>query len=208
MKNTRESLLKRVRDPGDGAAWEEFFVQYAGPIQRYARKLGLDCAAAADVLQETMVELIRILPSFAYDTRRGRFRNFVLTITHRRILTAWRRERTRENTLHAFAADANERMHAPIGGRWNNDSAPNAEAMQKWREEVLAEAVRRLKSDPQYGEQSILVFQAHVVEGQSAQEVARAYGTTPNNVYQVKNRLVRRLRGIATALMEEIGELD
>jgi DNA-directed RNA polymerase specialized sigma24 family protein len=40
---------------------------------RYARKLGLDETQAQDVLQETMVALMRILPEFAYDRNKGSF---------------------------------------------------------------------------------------------------------------------------------------
>ncbi|MBP7276210.1 MAG: sigma-70 family RNA polymerase sigma factor, partial [Kiritimatiellae bacterium] len=93
MRTTRQTLLRDARDPENARAWEEFFDQYSGPVQRYAQKLGLSAADASDVLQETMMELIRILPEFHYDRRRGLFRNFVLTIAHHRVQAAWRRRR-------------------------------------------------------------------------------------------------------------------
>jgi DNA-directed RNA polymerase specialized sigma24 family protein len=42
-----------------------------GGVLGYARKLGLDDVSSQDVLQETMVALMRVLPGFQYDPRRG-----------------------------------------------------------------------------------------------------------------------------------------
>lgn len=204
MRTTRQTLLLKARDPKNAQAWEEFFDQYAGPIQGYARKLGLDPADAADVLQETMVELIRILPNFTYDKKRGLFRNFVLTITHRRVQAAWRRRRTRREVL---LEDAGAVFS---GGPEVVDpgNTPGAEAELKWREEIFQEALRCIRSVPGLDAHTLDIFQAHVIHNRPVREVATQFGVTPNLVYQIKHRLVNRLRKWVAPLAEELGEIE
>lgn len=199
MDATRKSLLRRARDPRDHRAWEEFFDQYAGPVRGYARKLGLPAADADDVLQETMVELMRILPDFRYDRDRGRFRNFVFTIAHRRAQAAWRRQRTRREI--PLDSEGAREAAAETGP---ND--PGEEALRAWREELLREAMRRLDAEPGRSAATREIFRAHVIERRSAAEVARRFGVTPNHVYQIKHRLLNRLRKTVALLVEEIGE--
>ena len=51
---TRASLLVRLRDPGDNAAWGEFIDLYVPLVYGYARKQGLQDADAADLAQEVL----------------------------------------------------------------------------------------------------------------------------------------------------------
>jgi len=90
MDTTRVTLLHKVGS-SDELAWEQFYAIYWAPIIGYARKLGLQEAEAHDVLQETMVALMKILPDFEYDRKRGKFRNFLLTIVHRKCLGVHRK---------------------------------------------------------------------------------------------------------------------
>ena len=204
MQTTRKTLLSKIKDPNNRRAWEEFYDQYAGPVQRYARKLGLGAADAADVLQETMVELIRILPDFKYDRKRGQFRNFVLTIAHHRVQTAWRRrKRRREIALDDAGGPA---LADSMAGDPGN--APDSEAEQKWREEIFQEALNRLAAEPGLNRRTLDIFRACVIGNRPAAEVARQFGVTPNHVYQIKHRLTGRLRTLAKPLLEELGELE
>jgi RNA polymerase sigma-70 factor (ECF subfamily) len=51
---TRASLLVRLRDPHNRAAWREFVDLYAPLVYGYARKQGLQDADAADLSQEVL----------------------------------------------------------------------------------------------------------------------------------------------------------
>ena len=48
MAVTRASLLLRIRDPKDNAAWKEFDAIYRPMLQRFARTMGLGAADAED----------------------------------------------------------------------------------------------------------------------------------------------------------------
>lgn len=198
MVTTNESLLGRLRVDNAHEAWRQFFEAYWGAILRYARKLGLNDDQASEVLQETMVALMRILPDFAYDRRKGRFRNFLLTIVHRKSLSVLRRmSRQRVVTWDDLA----ESTPDPLGSH----TAAETEARERWRDSLIEEAIHRLRADPRMEEHTFAVFEAYVIEQQPVEEVARKFGLTENAVYQVRNRLLRRLKLEVARLMKSSG---
>lgn len=199
MIETNESLLGRLRGDNIDEAWREFFGAYWGVILRYSRKLGLNEHQAEEVLQETMVALMRILPEFTYDRCKGRFRNFLLTIVHRKSLAVMRRSgRQREvawtDTTRGQANDFFE-----------NQDAALREAEARWRDSLMEEAIRRLRDDPRLGEKTFAVFEAYVIKHQPAEKVANRFGLNENAVYQIRNRLLRRLKRDVAMLMKSSG---
>ena len=199
MIETNESLLGRLRIDNAHEAWQEFFEAYWGAILRYGRKLGLSAHQAEEVLQETMVVLIRILPEFAYDRNKGRFRNFLLTIVHRKALSVL--ERGSRNRLLAW----NESLESASLDPFGNGGGPEQEALSRWRDSLYEEAIRRMRDDPRLGESTFAVFEAYVIAGQPAEQVARRFKLSENAVYQVRNRLIRRLKMEVSTLMKSGG---
>ncbi len=61
---TRRSLLERLRKENSNADWQIFFDTYWRLIFDAARKAGLDEAAAQDVVQETVSNVLRNLAHF------------------------------------------------------------------------------------------------------------------------------------------------
>lgn len=201
MDATRVTLIERVRNTTDDRAWEEFYATYWGVILRYARKLGLSEDGAQDVLQETMIGLMRLLPTFQYNPTKGRFRNVVLTIAHRRALAAFRRAaRSKEQSLDEPSGDNDlspvDNLPAPA------TDSPESLDGKLWQESIYEEAVTRVKRDPALQAITFDVFQAYAVEGQSADDVAQRYGINKNAVYQIKNRLMRRIAEEVEQLQE------
>src|SRR5688500_13767280 len=95
-ESTRVSLLVRVRDPRDEAAWLEFVEVYGPLIYRYARRAGLQEADADDVTQEVLRTTVRTMPAFEYDPRRGRFRSWLKTLTMNQVRDHLARGKRRE----------------------------------------------------------------------------------------------------------------
>jgi RNA polymerase sigma factor (sigma-70 family) len=83
MPPTRASLLLRLRDPLDGAAWREFVDLYAPLVYGYARKQGLQDADAADLCQEVLRAVLTGVSRLEYDPNRGAFRNWLFTVVRR-----------------------------------------------------------------------------------------------------------------------------
>lgn len=209
MIDTNETLLDRIKKTDAHDAWQEFYAKYWSPILRYARKLGLSPTQAQDVLQETMVALMRTLPEFNYDRRKGRFRNFLLTIVHRQSLAALRRARRTSNhdSLDSHAPWPEKRPLAEVL------SAPLSqieldEAERRWRESLVEDALASLREDKTLDQRTCRIFQAYVIDNQSAQAVAKEFGVQENVVYQIKNRLVRRLQTNVARMMRDSGAAE
>src|ERR1700684_4313721 len=89
---TRASLLVRLRDPRDEAAWTLFVDLYTPLVYGYARKQGLQDADAADLSQDVLIAVAGAVGRLEYDPRRGCFRNWLFTVVRRKI-AKWRSAR-------------------------------------------------------------------------------------------------------------------
>ncbi len=74
---TQPSLLSRVRDGSDQAAWREFEAKYRELLMRYCRARGLQQSDADDVCQLVMMNLAQSLRNFEYSPEKGRFRSYL-----------------------------------------------------------------------------------------------------------------------------------
>lgn len=190
---TRQSLLIRLRDPSDNPSWQEFYEMYWQVILRYCRKRGLSEADAQDVLQETMITLIRVLPTFCYNSERGRFRNFLLTIVHRKCARQYGRMKQRS----ALSLDAD--LHK--SGRALMDSLPAHPALEPgeaeerdWRHAICQRVLDGLVSDGRLEDRSRAIFEAYALQGRPCAEVAEEFGIKQNAVYQIRNRVSRTIK--------------
>src|SRR5262245_23158644 len=94
MPETRPSLLRRVRDATDHRSWQEFYDLYEPLLLSYVRKRGLHGGDADDVVQTIFITLLRHLPEFEYDPKKGRFRTWLWRLSFTAV-TDWRRKQAR-----------------------------------------------------------------------------------------------------------------
>lgn len=194
MNSTDETLLDRLKDMDAHDAWQVFYDLYWQPVIRYARKLGLVDSEAHDVLQDTMVALMHLLPRFAYDANRGKFRNFLLTIVHRKALEVMRRRRR------------NARLMEGLGLVAADDDIPSEIERMRWHESVFETVLAELQAAPDGMERSVAIFRDVALRRRSPREVALEFGTNENNVYQTKDRIMRRLRAGVRRRLADGGE--
>ena len=83
---TRPSLLLRLRDPKDDEAWQTFLETYTPLVCAYCRRRGVQASDVADVTQEVMAQVMRSISDFSYQAERGRFRDWLGTITRTKLL--------------------------------------------------------------------------------------------------------------------------
>lgn len=77
---TRISLLARLRDGDDAAAWGLFVDRYAPKVYGWSRHWGLQPADAEDVTQTVLLKLAAKLRHFEYDRSKS-FRAWLKTLT-------------------------------------------------------------------------------------------------------------------------------
>ena len=131
---------------------------YVPLIYRFARRMGLQDAAAADISQEVLTEVARCIRSFEYHPERGRFRDW-LGILARRRLGRFLKKKGRE------ATDATEE---------EADASEPCSADSDWTDEfnarILATALERAR--PHFEPATWRAFECVWLENRRASEIA------------------------------------
>jgi RNA polymerase sigma-70 factor (ECF subfamily) len=190
---TRASLLLRLRDPHDRAAWGEFVRLYAPLVYGYLRKQGLQDADAADLGQDVLRAVAGAVGRLDYDPGRGAFRNWLFTVVRRK-LWGWRAaERSRVRVSGAPAThEALDRCPAP--------APPETDWEAEWTRQVFVRAcdqVRRAVTDSTWQ-----AFWRTAVEGQPGKRVAADLGLTVAAVYHARGRVLARLKELVKSHTE------
>lgn len=191
-QTTRRSLLVRVRDTADDAAWTEFVDRYRELIRRFSLARGLQPSDADDICQLVFERLARALRSFEYDPARGRFRGYLFRIVRNEIIRHFARpERPRLGVDMSGLADAaagDDRLAA----LWERE----------WEDHHIRLAMRTIQTtcDPA----SVAVFEA-LLAGASVEAAAGRFELTRDAVHKVKQRMRSRLE---TLIARQVAEED
>jgi RNA polymerase sigma-70 factor (ECF subfamily) len=192
---TKPSLLVRIRDPLDEEAWRTFMALYAPLIYRFGRRWGLQDADAADLTQEVLGEVMSGIRSFEYRPERGRFRDWLLLITRRRL---------------ARIVGLKARLPKPGLGSGIPDpvdeSSPNPEWDEAFNERVLRVALRRIR--PHFSSASWRAFERVWMEHRPATEAADELSMSVEAVYMAKSRILKRLEEEVRDIAEDFSWLD
>mgnify|MGYP000405348946 CR=1 FL=1 len=77
---TRASLILRLPNAADAAAWDEFVLVYGPLVFRVARRQGLQPTDADDLVQEVLSAVAKQVGDWLQRPDRGRFRAWLLRI--------------------------------------------------------------------------------------------------------------------------------
>jgi RNA polymerase sigma-70 factor (ECF subfamily) len=187
MHTTSVSLLDRLRQPGEQAAWERFVQLYTPLLFYWSRRAGLQESDAADLVQDVFAVLLQKLPEFAYE-RQGSFRGWLRIVT----LNKWREKRRRRQ----LPVDADDTALAQV-------TAPD-DAETFWETEyeqhLAARALEVMRAE--FRPATWRACWQLVVEGRPGAEVAAEQGLTLGAVYAAKARVLRRLRQELEGLLD------
>lgn len=194
---TSVTLLQRLQQGGDEAAWRRFYGFYAPLIIGFCLRRGCTRAMADDILQETMVDLMRQMPAFTYDPQRGRFRSFVLKIAHRRAIKAW----CREGRYISVDTGSKSDWVASLADSQAKPPLPDWDALFGRR--LLQEGLSRVRE--RVSTQVFRSFELTAIQGRPVGEVMAELGVeTANAVYQHRNRVMRYLEEAVADLRQEM----
>ncbi len=187
---TSATLLLRVRDSEDAAAWAQFEGRYRELLLRFCRSLGVQHADCEDIIQVVFASLLKGLKGFEYDPAKGRFRDYLFRCA-RSGLSAWS-ERPKPAGWPLVPAD---------GGAWVDAEASDRVFEREWMNHhyrmALAAVSQRVDAT------SVEVLDA-TVAGVPVPEIARSTGLTEPAVYKVQQRMKGYLKAqIARQVREE-----
>jgi RNA polymerase sigma-70 factor, ECF subfamily len=188
MDSTSATLLHRLRQPTNQAAWDRFVRLYTPLLFYWARKTGLPEADAADLVQDVFLVLVNKLPQFEHDQEKS-FRAWLRTV----LMNTWR-NRVRKRKQPDIGLD--ERMHQPVAVAEGLLQLEEAE----YREHLVARAIELMQTE--FEPATWQACWALAVEARPAAEVARELGLTVNAVYLAKSRVLARLRRELAGLLD------
>jgi RNA polymerase sigma-70 factor (ECF subfamily) len=190
--STHPSLLARVRDHSDLAAWRQFQNRYGPLVVGFCRSLGLQWADAEDICQDVMVNLSAALPNFTYQPQRGRFRSYLGSAVRHAVIRHAARHKDRHVRLDIAAIDP--ACPGPMEELWE----------RQWTLHHCRLAMDTLSTavEPRH----LDVFQ-RLLDGQGIEQVAMALDLRPDAVRKIKQRVRDRLREIiARQVADENGD--
>ena len=194
-ESTRSSVIKAVADTANEAAWNRFFDLYAGFVFSIARSRGLKEKDADDIVQIVFADLARTLPTFQYDRAKGRFRSYISSLVHWRVMDRLKSGK-RDTELKASFME-----EAKAAGCADEDFEE-----REWQQAALEEALRRIK--PDVNPELYAAFVASAIEGQDTETVMRLYGLSRDNLYQIRKRLTAKLRETMPSVLAEMDAPD
>lgn len=183
--DTRVSLLIRIRDPADQAAWHEFVEIYRPTILRLARRKGMQEADAEDVTQQVLVSVAKAVEEREHDPKRAKFRTWLNRVAHNAILNALTRGRPDRGSGDSAMLTVLNRHESHIG--------PDSDLLQlEYRREVFRWAARQVSKEFQPATWD--AFWLTAVEGRDAEAVAKELSKNRGAIYAARSRVMRRIQ--------------
>ncbi len=184
IPTTSTTLLQELGSTTNAARWGLFVTRYE-PMMRAYLQMHFPRVEADDIIQETFIALIKILPNYHYNPEiSGSFHNYLTGIVRKRALQACRAQDKHTQTLEVYATE--QRLHP--------EDTPSL------KHDILEIALRQLLADERLSAQSRQVFQAVAVNEEAPADVAARFHITRNNVDQIKRRLTQRLQDLVHQL--------
>ena len=184
-KETRLTLIARLRDYDDSIAWREFTDIYAPVVHGVIARSGLQYADAADVTQEVFRSVARSINGFRCDRARGSFRGWLMAVIRSRLADFFARTKKHPSgsgdtmvlSLLENMPDSNE-----LADAWDDE----------YRRSVFEYATNKIRDS--FQESTWTAFWQTAVEGQDSKKVAEELAMTPGAVYIAKCRVLAKIK--------------
>ena len=193
IPQTSVSLLEALSGDATSVRWTEFHNKYAGAMRAFLQAK-FPVVEADDVIQETLVALVRCLPRYRYvPDEHGYFHNYLIGIVDHKAKDALRRQ--------AAHAALKKKIEEEEKGRTIPLRQPDDEAAEAaWQNTVKEAALGQLLADDSISLATREVFRHVALMHEAPAEVASQFGITRNNVDQIKARMIARLKELIAGM--------
>ncbi len=180
METTHVSLLARLGNGADVAAWRDFERRYGPLVVGYCLRRGLQISDAEDVRQTVMTSLAKAMRTFVYSPEKGRFRDYFGRTVRNAVSRHLAQRRGGERPVSI------EGVGEPSAGGDDSD----AEWERQWVRHHCRLAMDALRaSEPP---RNVEVFEL-LMQGKEAGAVGAAFGLSAEAVRKIKQRVRERL---------------
>ena len=203
IPTTSTTLLRDIAQDSRNARWDEFVARYRPMMEAFMHER-FPSLEADDTIQETLVALCRVLPSYRYaPDEKGHFHNYLTGILRNKALRVLR-NRERDEALRADYVDGSNLRGsgtlAASGRAVALRPPPDFTEDQSYRESLFELALRQFLADGSVADRTKRIFERTALNGESPEAVAAAFKMTRHAVDQAKSRAMDRLRKLVKAL--------
>ncbi len=181
---TPPSLLLRLRDHQDQAAWATFTEVYSPLVYNFCRLRKLQPSDAADVTQEVLVRISKAITKFDYDRQQGLFRDWVAKIVANEVCRHF----------------SNRKPLTTLADDWESEAA-SSQWNDHFQQHIFESAMARCRGS--FSPQTWLLFEKCWLEKLPASEVAEACSVNVTQVYIAKSRVLKRLQKEVSLLADD-----
>lgn len=194
--STPQSFIENLACDRSTLNWERFLFLYRPLLERWLRLYGISPTDAPDLIQESLVVVVRRLPEFRHNGRTGAFRTWLKQILRNQVLEHRRRE---QRISSSSEIEETLQIEDPRGG---------LELL--WDREHDREILRRLLqlTKPLVPAKSWEAFYRTAVMGDESPAVAKELGMSLNAVYIARSRVFGQLRRLARGLLATTEDED
>lgn len=181
--DTRHSLIQRLQDGGDNAAWDEFASIYRPIIVRIALRKHLQLDDAEDLAQQVLLSVLKNIHKWKADPARARFRTWLQTIVRNATINALNRRPKDQasggtNSLHQF--------------HQHPDKSDSLWFDLEWQRETLRWIAQQVRGE--FESSTWTAFWETAIEQSPPQEVADKIGKSVGAVYIARSRVMQRIK--------------
>ena len=178
---------------GNEASWVRFFELYTPAIRRFV-EWDDHVHDPDDVVQEVYLKLVESIRAGKYNPDKARFRTFLALLIRRQLITLYRQDQARHVADRCSIDDLTEELSVPSDQREKIDL--------DWAKAKHEAAVEHVLTKVAMKAQSRDIYRAYVIEERSVEDVAAAFGVTPDIIYKVKNRVNKMIAAVEAEYAE------
>ena len=176
MLTTTETLLRGLAEGNEGR-WARFYRDYAPFLEDFvSRKFPLAHEDAEEIVSDTLIDIAKLMPTYTYDkAKNGAFHSLLYSIARNKACDRLRKLGQERDHLEKFAAE------------------PFTISGEDWRRARYEAALRRVLADTTIQSSTKIVFRRVIQLGEPVETVAADLGLTANAIYQIRDRMKKRL---------------
>ena len=189
FNNTSYTLIHRIKDRYDEAAWEEFVEIYRRYIYMVIRHMEIDMDTTEELTQSILIKLWQKLPEINFIQGNAKFRTWLSKVIYNSVVDHQRSVKrspnlTELNETHGIDSQINKMMDT------------------EWENYIANLALERVKTS--FSGKAIEVFEM-TRTGKSLEEISIKLDIKQDSVYRLKNRVIGRLKREVNLLRHDLG---
>jgi RNA polymerase sigma-70 factor (ECF subfamily) len=194
---TRRSLVLRLRNLDDHAAWAEFVQIYEPLIYRLARNKGLQDADAQDLCQEVLQAVASAIGRWDPDPSKGSFRGWLFRIARNLVVNLLAAQGRR------VRGSGRTSVHELLEAQPAKDPRAESEFADEFKRRAFRWASERVKKE--FTDSTWQAFWKTGVDNRPVADVASELKISAGAVYIARSRVLARIRERVEQLTEDSG---